>query len=483
MNWNDLYKKMQEINAKINESCDLNYLEENMKYVFEAGKFYNENCGSLSIELADQIRQSYQFFSRYLIVYMAKKYNKHLGYQLEADTPVSHFFKNTIYLSKNMIGKSDFEHIMFTIFHEFRHKMQYDDFNNIFNDINSILSIDPVAIIFFKEKVTHADTQLYNANHNCFICEHDANLFALSECGLLIDKKKLEQDYSKINETTNYIDAMITGIDLTGEEFNDRQQLPIIYEHDYRFKKIIAGKKVINNSMLSLIYNSNGTPKTYQELLEEKKKLFEKYKGQTVDRKTSTTNYEKWSNSKRAEDHIEEIFRLIIASDPILTIQEYLYKWNSIEDKRYAKQYMDKIIRLLDECPQLSTIYFEEIKTLLVAELRKGNVEMVQNIVSQNGIFQSTINFYTQFQTKKSSSFTDEYDIEKEKVPFSSKPKASSHRPKISESVKKVVISHDQKQKLHEMKQQLLEQERQRKEHEAMNQEALNDEETHGMSM
>ena len=160
MNWNDLYKKMQEINAKINESCDLNYLEENMKYVFEAGKFYNENCGSLSIELADQIRQSYQFFSRYLIVYMAKKYNKHLGYQLEADAPVSHFFKNTIYLSKNMIGKSDFEHIMFTIFHEFRHKMQYDDFNNIFNDINSILSIDPVAIIFFKEKVTHADTQL-----------------------------------------------------------------------------------------------------------------------------------------------------------------------------------------------------------------------------------------------------------------------------------------------------------------------------------
>ena len=108
---------------------------------------------------------------------------------------------------------------------------------------------------------------------------------------------------------------------------------------------------------------------------------------------------------------------------------------------------------------------------------------MVQNIVSQNGIFQSTINFYTQFQTKKSSSFTDEYDIDKEKVPFSSKPKASSHRPKISESVKKVVISYDQKQKLHEMKQQLLEQERQRKEHEAMNQETLNDEETHGMSM
>ena len=144
---------------------------------------------------------------------------------------------------------------------------------------------------------------------------------------------------------------------------------------------------------------------------------------------------------------------------------------------------LDKNIRLLDECPQLSTIYFEEIKALLITELRKGNVEMVRSIVDQNSVFQSTLNFYTQFQAKKLSSFTDEYDIDKEKVPFSSKQKASSHRPKISESVKKAVISYDQKQKLHEMKQQLLEQERQRKEHEAINQEALNDEETHGMSM
>lgn len=56
-------------------------------------------------------------------------------------------------------------------------------------------------------------------------------------------------------------------------------------------------------------------------------------------------------------------------------------------------------------------------------------------------------------------------------------------RPIISESVKKSVILHYEKQKLHEIKQQLFEQENQRKEHEAMNQEVLNDEETHGMFM
>ena len=72
MSWNELLLKMQEINATINSGCDLKYLEENMKYVLEAGRFYNENCGSLSNELTTQMRECYQFFSRYLLVYMAK---------------------------------------------------------------------------------------------------------------------------------------------------------------------------------------------------------------------------------------------------------------------------------------------------------------------------------------------------------------------------------------------------------------------------
>ena len=313
---------------------------------------------------------------------MAKKYDKHFSYQLESDAPVSCFLKNTINLSKHVIGIIDFEYIMFTVFHEFRHKMQYDDFTNIFNDINSVLSIDPSAIVLLKEIVTQADTQLYSANHNCFICEHDANLFALSECGLLIDKRKLEHDYRQMNETTNYIYAMINGIDLSQEEFNDRQNLPIVYEQDYRFKKFIVGKKVFNNSILSLIYNSDGIPKSYQELLEEKKQLIEKYKGQTVDRKTSTTNYEQWSNPKRAEEHIEEIFKLIIASDPILTLQEYLYKFNIIDNKLIAKQYGRKIVNFLNNCPQLVDIYSKEITSILKIEIFNGNVDLIQEIIA-----------------------------------------------------------------------------------------------------
>ena len=492
INTNEMFRKMKEVNAAINNGCDLQYLEENMNFVFEVGKFYNNYCGSLSVskEIATQIRQSYQFFSRYLIVYMAKKYDKHLGYQLESDAPVSHFFNNTINLSKKMIGMTDFEHIMFTIFHEFRHKMQHDDINNMHTDINSILSVDPSAIILLKETATQVDSQLYNANHDCFIMEHDANLFALSECGLLIDKKRLEQDYSELGETNNYINAMITGTDLSSEEFHDRQHLPIVYEQDYRYKKFILGKQVPSNSMLSLIYNPNGTPKTYQELLEEKKKLIEKYKGQVVDRKTSTTNYEQWSNPKRAEEHIEEIFKLIIASDPILTLQENLYKFNTIDNKLIAKKYSDKVASLLINCPQLVDIYSKEITRILKSEIFNGNIELVQGIISNypdkeiTKEIQSIITVMNMnVGSKKTSTTTtsDEYEerIQEEQQIAVGQKKTSKFRPIISEAVKKSVILRDEKQKLHEMKEQLLDYQKQQ----SRNQEAEYEEESHGMSM
>ena len=49
MNWDEMLRRMQEINLTINNGCDLQYLEENLKFVFEVGKFYNNYCGSLSV--------------------------------------------------------------------------------------------------------------------------------------------------------------------------------------------------------------------------------------------------------------------------------------------------------------------------------------------------------------------------------------------------------------------------------------------------
>ena len=468
MNWDELLTKMQEINARIDSGCDLRYLEENMSYAFEAGKFYNYNSGSLSTpnELVAQIRQSYQFFSKYLTVYIAKKYDKHLGYELESNAPVSYFDKNIINLSKNMIGRSDFEHIMFTIFHEFRHKMQHDDFNLILGDINGILSIDPASIVLLKESITQADTELYNANHNCFISEHDANLFALSECGLLIDKKKLELDYGRIGETTNYIDDMINGIDLTGEEFSDKQHFPIVYEQDYRFKKFIAGKKVNDNSMLSLVYNSNGRPKTYAELMEGKRKLLARYKGQSINKKSSTNNYENWASPKRAEQHIEEIYKLIIASDPILTLQEYFYMYNNLKGQLSANKWSEKIYSLLENCPQLIDIYSEEINNILKDELSKGNIALIQKVMhnfSDKKIAQeiqtivANMGINAENKTRQNPNENSEH-TEKNKAERqldNGQGKKTKYKPRISESVKRTIILQSEKQKLDEMKEQL----------------------------
>ena len=389
-----------------------------------------------------------------------------------------------------MIGMTDFEHIMFTIFHEFRHKMQHDDINNMHTDINSILSVDPSAIILLKEKATQVDSQIYSANHDCFIMEHDANLFALSECSLFIDKKRLEQDYRDLGETNNYINAMITGTDLSSEEFHDKQHLPIVYEQDYRYKKFILGKQIPSNSMLSLIYNPNGTPMTYQEWLEEKKKLIEKYKGQVVDRKTSTTNYEQWSNPKRAEEHIEEIFKLTIASDPILTLQENLYKFNKIDNKLIAKQYSDRVAILLNNCPQLVDIYSKEITSMLRGEILNGNVELVQGIIHNFPTtevakeIQSIITVMNMNVGGKKAPITgsEEYEerTQEEQQIATGQKKTSKFRPIISEAVKKSVILRDEKQKLHEMKEQLLDYQEQQSRNQGAEYE---EEESHGMSM
>ena len=242
--------------------------------------------------------------------------------------------------------------------------------------------------------------------------------------------------------------------------------------------------------MLSLIYNPNGTPKTYQELLEEKKKLIEKYKGQVVDRKTSTTNYEQWSNPKRAEEHIEEIFKLIIASDPILTLQEYLHKFNTIDNKLIAKQYSDKVASLLINCPQLVDIYSKEITRILKSEILNGNIELVQGIISNypdkeiTKEIQSIITVMNMnVGSKKTSTTTtsDEYEerIQEEQQIAVGQKKTSKFRPIISEAVKKSVILRDEKQKLHEMKEQLLDYQEQQ----SRNQEAEYEEESHGMSM
>ena len=311
--------------------------------------------------------------------------------------------------------------------------MQNDDMQST---MDNLLKIDPATIIFMKEGIVQADRQLYESNHDCYVKEHDANLFALSECRQFLDTKAVEKSYE--DERINYITALLEGIDISDQEYHDKQSLPIIYEEDYRYKQFIRGKKVPDNSILSLVYHQDGTPKTYEELLEEKQKLKERFQGQVVDIKTSTTDYTDWSQPKSSDRHIDEIYKLIVASDPILTIQQDIYGFKNASNPLYAKQHIERINRLLDNCPQLTTIYYNEIRDMLFSEIKTGNIEMVDSIVAQNDIFKQAVTYYVKTQATKPTTGSDEYEMDKEMIPAGIPPKPLQ-RPYIKPDVRKKV--------------------------------------------
>lgn len=465
MNWENLLKRIKEIDARIDAGCDLSFLENNIDFSLRVGS-YHDYC--LNNDKKSEALESYVFFAKYFITYMAKKYNKSFKYDFFSDTKDTFYnpYDNSINISKYNANK-DYQMILFILFHEFKHKMQRDDIKASFekDSLDKILEIDPATIIFLKEQYIMKDYDLYRENHDCFIMEHDANLFSLSECKHFFNTDFTKKLYS--GELSNYIKAMVEGIDLTDQQYHDRQALPIIYEQDYQFKKSIAGKHINSGSILGLIYNSDGKPKSYEELMKEKNDLIKKHSGKVVIRYTSSLDHQ--PIKKTSEEHIEEIYKLIIASDPVLSIEEALYKYNTIKDKNYKKKYLNKIVKLLDDSPKLNTIYFSEIKNLLLTELDKGNEDLVRIVASLSHAFKNLL--------------PEEYDMDKEKIPFSSNAKQSVHRPKISDAVKRIVKLKYERQKLQEKKQQLLSEEYQKKLENLIDQEGLDEEEIQGMSM
>ncbi len=428
MEYNELIRKIQEINSMINSGCDLKYIEDNLKYALEAGKHYEQLLNS-SERKTNEIIDCYSFFTKYFLVYMAKKYDKSFKFDIASNTEDSFYsnLDNAINISRNNIGK-DFEIIVFKIFHEFRHKMQFDDMvqsNNRkgINTIDNLLNIDPATIIFIKEQATLSDSNLYKRNHDCYTMEHDANLFSLSECKQFFKTDLIEKVYA--GELSNYVKAILEGSDLSDKEYSDKQKLPIVYEEDYRYKKYADGKNISETSLLSLIYTTEGKPKMYEELLQDKQKLIEKFKGQVIDRKTSTTDYKKWSSPRTSKQHIEEIYKLIIASDPILTIQEYLSKYNKLKGELTAKKWSGKIDELLENCPQLVDMYSKEISEIFKKELYKGNKELIQGILEnfpQKEMAKEVNSFIAAITAKPSSSFdsidSTEAELFEENLPY-----------------------------------------------------------------
>ena len=476
----EIMKKIDEITEKMANGCDYTYLEEQTEFIEEVCEHYDKINKSAS----DDRLKTYLFIGKFYLTYLAKKYGMNFKYDLFSTDKTSNFDPSTnkISIVRKMIFH-DSDMVLGVLLHELRHKMQFD-FQKC--RIDDICKIDPATILFIKEVIAHSDYDLYTDNHDCFLKEHDANLFAIAESKKFADPRIFEMNSE--GESNNYIAALLGDTDLSDFEYHTKQKLPVVYEEDCRLKKFMAHKRVDEGSLLSLIYNSDGTPKSYEELLRDKEHLIEKHRGQIVDIRSDSTNYHQDSH-KSAEQHINQIYKLIIASDPILNLEEFLHRYNDAEGL-YKQRWSKKAKSLLDNCPQLCDLYSKELTDIFIKEVSRGNTELVQNVLGDlsNTSAYTKINLYIKSKQNKKKDDPDDGDDGNymEKLPFGMQT-PTLHRPTISDAVKKQVLLNKKKKEFQEQKQQLLNQERiiraQEEQEAERRQEIIAQEEDHGMIM
>ena len=244
--------------------------------------------------------------------------------------------------------KSDSAYHIFTIFHENRHAIQFNDFLN--ND--NVLSMDPSAIVITKE-ILSMDNETYKNNHNSFMIENDANLYAYGFISNII-KQYFPENMPTIesrmkNEKYNIDTDLFNGFIDSEEKYKNVPDgtLPIMYQIYKDFKKNVTPDLINKYKILSLIYNSDGTLKKYTQIQEEKEKKIKE-----LDNPNLQTKFSKSSHSYNSEelstpkDRIELIYKTIINSDPALYIED------CICNKRY-----DELILEFNKYPNLFELY------------------------------------------------------------------------------------------------------------------------------
>ena len=187
--------------------------------------------------------------------------------------------------------------------------------------------------------------------------------------GILQDTYKEELS----NHSLNTLSGMILD-----EDYEEKQDLPIIYKIDYEFNKWLKGHKITKDSFLSLFYNLNGTPKNIEELNQAKQELLTKFKDipEISFDSVSTNDYD--ARKISTKEHINQILKMVIKSNPLLTIEEHLAYSNSISRCNFVRD-------MLVEIPNLLDIYETEINDLIIKTLRNGNEEnIIQMIVEIN---------------------------------------------------------------------------------------------------
>ena len=390
-NSDEMFQKMDEILNRIKNGVEPSFFEDNKKFALEVGNYFDN--------LQNRRRgKCLEFLAEYFVKYMISKYGKEVNLEVSNKVKTSFFSQvdNTIHISFDSHVGNNFDYLLFAIFHEYRHKLQFSDvFNNngSLATMDRVAQIDPATILFLKDNVMRITdkTDIYKNNHNCFFEEHDANLFSIQECKKFIDVTHLKKFLTNVDESTDYVGMLVDGDELYSSRFKkvSEELLPIVFEEDYRTKKRFANIKP-GNTILSLIFDENGRLKSYEELMQDEKELTLKYSDEVVNNKTSTTGFNEYT-TRTPKDHFRELYRIIVHSDPMLTIQKYFHLHNSAKNVLASKKWEEKICELLNNCPQLFDMYFEDLESILVQECSRGNTDIVESIISMSPKMNTTI--------------------------------------------------------------------------------------------
>ena len=124
--------------------------------------------------------------------------------------------------------------------------------------------------------------------------------------------------------------------------------------------------------------------------MQDEKELTLKNSDEVVNNKTSTTGFNEYT-TRTPKDHFRELYRIIVHSDPMLTIQKYFHLHNTAKNVLASKKWEEKICELLNNCPQLFDMYFNDLESILVQECSRGNTDIVESIISMSPKMNTTI--------------------------------------------------------------------------------------------
>lgn len=307
------------------------------------------------------------FGHRFVNMINSSKTKLHIGNDFSTNTFITPAYydpsNKTIYYQTDRIFSEfgwSFSSIQEMVLHENRHSQQFKSFDA--SSLTEAIKFDPNSLLILKDYLVmiNKGENFYLRNHFNSIMENDADLYASALNSMIINNYFPEQkkDLDNISQTQNqnlfdnpFIELSEYGL-LFGEYLlDDGTTIDRAIMIDKNIKKIISPQLVQQYPILSLVY-SNGNMKTYDEIMEEKTNFLLQIDDEKIT-SFESPNYISEVKSKRQQ--VEELYEVIIRTDPILYLEDLLSK------KTLPIQ---GIVAVFKNHPQLYAQYKEEIDGL-----------------------------------------------------------------------------------------------------------------------